>query len=82
MILIIPKYLMEGESKQRIFLKCLEITYINMVKGLANFRLNSCHMFFKNSYLRNSNQSNRSTILQTFKNYVMIAHHRNYFNNF
>ena len=73
---------MEEESRQRIFLRCLEITYINMVKGLANVRLNNCHIHFKNSCSRNSNPSNRSTIFQTFKNCVMMAHHRNYFNNF
>ena len=62
--------------------KCLEITYINMVKELVSFRSNNCHILFKNSHLRNNNQSNQNTILQIFKSYVMIAHHRNFFNNF
>ena len=53
---------MEEELKQRIFLKCLEITYINMVKGLVNFKSNNCHMLFKSSYIRNNNPSNQSII--------------------
>ena len=53
-----------------------------MVKELIGLKSNNYHMLFKNSCIRNNNPNNQNTTLLTFKNYVMIAHLRNYFNNF